>query len=76
METIYIVLFSIAGLCILGMIYSVYQLFRNDAVLSINLHWIATDDDRFDKYTYDEMFKPSKSNWFGIRYPKDSHFKK
>jgi len=50
-------------------------MFRNDGVYEIRIGWIKTSDDRFTHYSYGKMYYPSKSNWYGLRYPKDRHYK-
>lgn len=62
--------------CLLALIYILYQMLRNNEVYSIRIDWIITNDKRFDKYSYDEMFNPSKKNYYGLRYPRDKHFNK
>lgn len=59
----------------LMVIYCLYQLVRNEAVFNIRSKWINYDDLRWHYYSYDEMFKPNISNWFGLRFPRDKHFK-
>ena len=61
-------------LLFVALIYTVYQGFRNDKVLKIRLNWIWTMDMRRYRYTYDEMFKPSLKNWFGLKWPRDKDF--
>lgn len=55
--------------------YMLYQIKRNHTVYDIRINWINTDDDRWNVYSYQEMFVPSKSNWYGFKFPKDSDFK-
>lgn len=55
--------------------YMLLQLYRNNLVLCIRINWIDNDDLRWRKYTYREMIIPSKHNWYGLKIPKDSHFK-
>jgi len=56
-------------------LYCVYQIVRDEAVYNIRHNWIYSEDKRWYKYTYNYMHDPSKHNWFGLRFPKDSHFK-
>jgi len=56
-------------------IYSYYQLKRNNAVYSIRRKWIDTDDKRRYMYSYDYMLNPAKHNRYGLKYPRDKHFK-
>jgi len=57
--------------------YCGYQILRSEQVFRIRLRWIYSDrgmDPRYDEYTYGEMFNPSLSNWFGLKYPREKHF--
>jgi hypothetical protein len=67
METLLIIL-------VLALIYCFYQLARNKKVYDIRMDWIKENDPRWDKYTYDYMFKPSFRNWFGLKFPIKSDF--
>lgn len=58
-----------------GIVYCLYQLVRNDKIYHIRINWIDTDDKRRDKYSYDEMFRPNKHNWFGLKYPNEKQYK-
>jgi hypothetical protein len=69
------VLLILAIVWSVGILYLVYQFFRNDAVYNIRINWIDTNDPRLDQYTYDEMMSPSWSNFYGFRFPKARHFK-
>lgn len=71
-KTIITVFFIIAGL--IGLLYLLYQLVRNEQVFKIRQKWIWHDDLRRDKYSYSEMMNPSKTNWYGLKYPKDRHY--
>lgn len=61
--------------------YLCYQLIRNEVIYKIMMKWIKEDDERcvtyFEKHPnlYEDVFLPNKKNWYGFRYPKDSHFK-
>lgn len=55
-------------------IYCLYQLARNEKVYKIRINWINKNDPRLDKYTYEDMFRPSFKNWFGLKFPKESDF--
>lgn len=61
-------------LCLL-LAYLFYQLYRNDKVYEIRSKWIWSLDERYDQYSYDEMFLPSHKNWFGLKPPIDKDFK-
>jgi len=66
-----------ATLLLLFLIYAVYQLIHNSAVYKIRIKWI--NENRWSiyyKYTYDEMFDPNKSNWYGLKFPKESDYLK
>jgi len=71
METI---LLLIIFLCFFAGVYCIYQLFRNSKVYKIRYKWIHSDDTRWDLYSYDFMFDPSKHNLYGLKFPKDSDF--
>lgn len=75
METISLILYILLGVCFISLIYTVYQFSRNNAVYSIRIKWLDDGDRRFFKYTYNEMFNPSKDNMFGLKLPKDVDFK-
>ena len=62
-------------LLVLAALYCGYQLLRNEQVYKIKLGWIYNRDPRNDKYSYDYMFWPSSSNFFGLQWPKDKNFK-
>lgn len=65
-----------AILNLIFVLYMIYQLFRNKEICNIRNIWIRDSDYRWFKYDYDrDMFYPNKNNWFGLRYPKDEHFK-
>lgn len=71
-----IIVLSILLLYGIAMIYCIYQLIRNEVVCRILMKWIKDSDDRFYKYDYnDDMFYPSKSNWYGLKFPLDKDFK-
>lgn len=57
-----------------GILYCLYQLLRNQKVYEIRIKWIRTQDKRYGKYSYSEMFVQSAKNWFGFRWPKDEHY--
>lgn len=74
--TIVLVILGVWLLVCFGMVgYLTYQLRRNDAVYKIRVNWINTDDNRYQKYSYDYMFDPNRINWFGLKFPKDEHFR-
>lgn len=56
-------------------IYTIYQLFRNEEVFKIRVMWILTDDERWSRYSYKKMFDPNLDNWFGLRWPSDKNYK-
>lgn len=61
--------------CVVMIVYCSYQLKRNDAVYKIRKNWIKRKDPRHDTYSYDYMFDPNRINWFGLKFPKDEHFR-
>lgn len=71
-----IIILGVFLLICFGMVgYLTYQLRRNDAVYKIRKNWIKTDDSRLVTYSYDYMFDPNRDNWFGLKFPKDNHFR-
>lgn len=61
--------------CLLGVLYNRIQFLRIDAAYNIRKNWIYARDPRYYKYTYREMLKASKQNWYGLKTPKDEDFK-
>lgn len=61
--------------CLAAIAYCLYQLRRNEQVFKVREKWIKDHDYRWDKYSYDFMMGPKKHNWFGFKWPKDSHYK-
>lgn len=56
-------------------LYLFYQSARNNEVFKIRHVWINTGDERRDRYSYHFMVNPNKHNWYGLRFPKDNHYK-
>jgi len=54
---------------VLALVYCVYQLVRNIRISEIRQEWIIERDEKFNKYTHEQMFLPSFSNWFGLKFP-------
>ncbi len=54
--------------------YLIYQLIRNNKVAKIRRKWVLSDDSRYNKYDYDYMYKPSKHNLYGLRFPRDVQY--
>lgn len=71
-----ITILLIGLLCSLPILYNIYQDIRNSKIYNIRIKWIDSNDIRYDIYSYDIMLNPCKSNWFGLKYPKDKHFPK
>jgi hypothetical protein len=57
-------------------IYLYYQGSRYEEVGNIRTTWTWHGDPRHEQYSYEEMYSPSLSNYFGLRWPRDKHFKK
>ena len=55
-------------------LYGVYQILRNEAIYQIRTKWNIEDDRRWYKYSYDYMHSPSKQNWYGLKWPRESNF--
>lgn len=62
-------------LLVLSIIYGFYQLARNEEIYNIRRKWGNDNDVRWYRYSYQKMQNPNKNNWFGLRYPKEKHFK-
>ena len=75
LSIILVIIHLLAVACFIGSSYCFYQIARTEKVYKIRINWIDTKDSRYPKYTYNEMFIPSPSNWFGLKYPNDSQFK-
>lgn len=78
MNILTIILVGLSFICILGMLYMLYnirQFPRIDAVYDIRVKWIHINDDRYYKYTFDEMLEANKQNWYGLKIPKEEDFK-
>lgn len=71
MET---VLLGMVGICVLAVIYSFYQMARNDKVFNIRRKWILESDERWLKYSYSTMFEPKQENWYGLKFPNEKDF--
>jgi hypothetical protein len=55
-------------------LYIIYQLVRNNRIYRIRIKWSNEEDKRFELYEHNFMFNPSKLNWYGLKYPKDTHY--
>lgn len=55
--------------------YIIFQMIRNTEVFMMRGKWLIDNDYRHVKYTYDEMFFPKVSNYFGLTFPKESDFR-
>ena len=76
MENLLFIMFVVLiSFLILTTINLFYQLSRNEKVYKIRIKWIVSGDCRHDKYSYDEMFKASRHNLFGLKYPNEKDFK-
>lgn len=75
MNILTIILVGLSFICILGMLYNIRQFPRIDAVYDIRVKWIHINDDRYYKYTFDEMLEANKQNWYGLKIPKEEDFK-
>ena len=60
---------------VLIMIYLIYQHIRTNKVYKIRILWGIENDSRRYKYSYKEMRRPNLKNWYGLRYPKEKHYK-
>ena len=60
----------------LGTLYTSYQFARNNKVFEIRLKWIDTrQSNRLKRWSYDYIYKPKKSNWYGLKYPNEKDYK-
>ena len=73
--TILIILIVVWFICLLGLLYSFRQFPRINTVRNIRRNWIETNDSRYDIYTFEEMLKANKQNWYGLKIPKDKDFR-
>lgn len=62
-------------ICSVITLYIVYQMVRNEVIFKIRMNWTDTRDKRWYKYSYGYMLDPRKHNWYGLKYPRDNHFK-
>lgn len=56
-------------------LFYAYQSVRSDAISKIRKKWILSNDVRWSKYTGMQMLNIKKSNWFGLKYPKEKDYK-
>ena len=61
-------------ICIFGIIYSSIQIKRVNRVYKIREKWIDSHNNKYEKYSYDDMLKGNKNNWYGIKMPKEEDF--
>ena len=61
--------------CIFEIIYNSIQIKRINMVYKIREKWINSHNDKYDKYSYGDMLKGNKNNWYGIKMPKEEDFK-
>lgn len=55
--------------------YNKFQIKRNHEVYKIKMKWLHENDSRYEKYKYDDMYKPGFKNIFGLKFPKEHDFK-
>lgn len=69
--------FSLAFILLgLAFFYQGYQLRRNSEILTIRLKLI--NEGKFGlvkKTSYEQIFYPNKSNWYGLKFPSESDYK-
>jgi hypothetical protein len=68
------IILSFASFLFLLNIYALIQLQRNLKVFQIRVKWLLNDDLRYESYSYNDMFKPNKSNWFGLKLPNEKDY--
>lgn len=71
-----IILPILSSLCWIIAIYSLRRAYIIGRIYSIRRKWTESDDKRWYEYSYEEMKKPSKQNWFGVKAPRDKDFSK
>ena len=77
MKTITISFLSILLIIsLVALVWSIYQLVRNEAVFKIRKKWINNLDDRWYQYSNEQMYKPSRKNIFGLIFPNEKQFPK
>ena len=57
--------------CIFGIIYSSIQIKRVNRVYKIREKWINSNNNKYGKYSYDDMLKGNTNNWIGIKWPEE-----
>lgn len=75
MDIIFTVLQAALIISGIGITYCLYQIWRNKRVYDISMGWIDNSDPRHYIFSYEFMFEPSLSNWWGLKFPRDKHFK-
>ncbi len=70
-----IILCIIQVVATIVLMYFTYQMIRLDSVYKIRDEWVEKKDKRKYKYSFEYMIDPNLHNWFGLRYPKDKHYK-
>lgn len=88
MELYYRVLLTLLFVCVVALIVCLFmllyyslqikyinlQLKRNKEVFNIMCKWRNTNDDRYMRYSYDDLYQPNRKNWYGLRMPKEEHY--
>lgn len=70
-----IIFISLAVVSCILLLYSLYQLCRNEKVYQIQMKWLDNDEfDRLNKHSYDYMMDANKKNWFGLKYPNEKDY--
>ena len=87
-EILFVVFFIGTLVCVFNLFYLQYQLKRLSKIEEIVHFMIVNKDPRISKIYEDislfqdildqfinQVYKPNKSNWFGLKFPKDEDFK-
>lgn len=60
---------------VLFILYFAIQFQRLYEVIRIRKKWRTDLDDRCKIYSFDDMYRRTKKNWYGLKMPKEKYFK-
>ena len=67
---------GVVSAAIFFVFYQLFQIKRNKKVFSIRQQWITDKDfTRLNRHTYDDMYEPTLRNMYGLKMPRDRHFR-
>ena len=55
-------------------IYCTIQYMRNERTYVLRQVWSINAAPRYYEYTYWQIFKPSRRNWYGLKFPREDDF--